>query len=60
MTEFLYLIPITLVMGAAGLGVFLWSLQSGQYDDIDGAAVRILFDEDKPSARERLWSDGPG
>ena len=46
--DFLYLIPVALVLGAAGLGAFLWSLRSGQYDDLDGAAERILFDEDVP------------
>lgn len=48
MTDFFYLIPIALVLGAVGLGAFLWSLRSGQYDDLDGAAERILFDEDRP------------
>jgi cbb3-type cytochrome oxidase maturation protein len=33
-------------MGVIGLGVFLWSLRSGQYDDLDGAAERILFDDE--------------
>ena len=46
--DFLYLIPVALVLGAAGLGAFLWSLRSGQYDDLDGAGERILFDEDLP------------
>ena len=46
MTDFFYLIPVALVMGAVGLGAFLWSLRSGQYEDLDGAAERILFDED--------------
>ena len=47
--EFFYLIPIALVLGAIGLGAFLWSLRSGQHDDLDGAAERILFDnEDVP------------
>ena len=46
MTEFFYLIPVALLMGAVGLGAFLWSLRSGQYEDLDGAAERILFDED--------------
>ena len=32
-------------MGAIGLGVFLWCLRSGQYEDMEGAANRILFDE---------------
>ena len=54
MTDFLYLIPVALVLGAAGLGAFLWSLRSGQYDDLDGAAERILFDDDVPlTARKR-------
>jgi len=42
----LYLIPAALLLGALGLAAFLWSLKSGQYDDLDGAAERILFDED--------------
>jgi cbb3-type cytochrome oxidase maturation protein len=48
MTDFLYLIPVALALGVAGLGAFLWSLRSGQYDDLDGAAERILFDDDVP------------
>jgi cbb3-type cytochrome oxidase maturation protein len=43
----LYLIPIALLLGLIGLGAFLWSLRSGQYDDLDGAAERILFDDDE-------------
>jgi len=46
MTDFLYLIPIALALGALGLGAFLWALRSGQYEDLDGAAERILFDDD--------------
>ena len=49
--DFLYLIPVALVLGAAGLGAFLWSLRSGQYDDLDGAAHRILFDDDEAPRR---------
>lgn len=45
MTVLLYLLLVSLVVAAGGLGVFLWSLRSGQYDDLDGAANRILFDE---------------
>ncbi len=44
----LMLIPIALGMGLIGLIAFLWSLHSGQYDDMDGAANRILIDEDYP------------
>lgn len=42
----LVLIPAALFLGLLGLGAFLWSLKSGQYDDLDGAAHRILFDDD--------------
>jgi cbb3-type cytochrome oxidase maturation protein len=41
----LYLLVVSLTVAAGGLGIFLWSLRSGQYDDLDGAANRILFDE---------------
>jgi cbb3-type cytochrome oxidase maturation protein len=46
MSVLLYLIPIALVLGLGGLGAFIWSLKSGQYDDLDGAARRILNDDD--------------
>ncbi|HVX35985.1 MAG TPA: cbb3-type cytochrome oxidase assembly protein CcoS [Hyphomicrobium sp.] len=46
MLDFLYLVPIALVLGALALGAFMWALGSGQYEDLDGAAERILFDED--------------
>jgi cbb3-type cytochrome oxidase maturation protein len=45
MTMLLYLIPIALFMSVLGLGGFLWSLKTGQYDDLDGASWRILDDE---------------
>ena len=50
MNVLLFLIPIALFLGAVGLGAFLWSLKSGQYNDLDGAAYRALSDEgdDKP------------
>jgi cbb3-type cytochrome oxidase maturation protein len=44
--DFLFLIPVALALGAIGLGAFVWSLRSGQYDDLDGAAERILLDDD--------------
>ncbi len=48
MSGLLYLIPIALFMGGLGLAAFIWSLKSGQYDDLEGAAWRILQDEDQP------------
>ena len=42
-----YLIPAALFLGLLGLAAFLWALKSGQFDDLDGAAHRILFDDDE-------------
>jgi cbb3-type cytochrome oxidase maturation protein len=44
MRALLYLIPAALFLGLIGLAAFAWALQSGQYDDLEGAANRILFD----------------
>jgi cbb3-type cytochrome oxidase maturation protein len=46
MNGLLYTIPVALLLGLIGLGAFLWALRSGQYDP-DGAASRILFDDDR-------------
>lgn len=51
MSSFYYLIPISLGLGIIGLIAFLWSLREEQYEDLDGAAHRILHDEDKPLER---------
>ncbi len=51
MTALLYLIPVALFLGVLGLAAFLWALKSGQFDDMDGAAGRILFDDDEPSPK---------
>lgn len=46
MNALLILIPIALLLGFAGLAAFLWSLKSGQFEDLDGAAERILMDDE--------------
>jgi cbb3-type cytochrome oxidase maturation protein len=46
MNVLVYLVPMALLLGLTGLVAFLWSLRSGQYDDVEGAAVRILEDDD--------------
>ncbi len=51
MNVLIYLVPLTLLLGLTGLAGFLWSLRSGQYDDLDGAAVRILPDDDLTDQR---------
>lgn len=47
MTGLLFLVPIALFLGGVGLAAFLWCVRSGQFDDLDGAAERILIDEDQ-------------
>lgn len=49
MSVLVYLIPIAIFMGFLGLLAFVWSLKSGQYDDLDGAAERILYDDNPPA-----------
>jgi len=51
MTILMFLIPVALLLGGLGLAAFLWALRSGQYEDLDGAASRILFDDDDPNER---------
>lgn len=46
MSVLVFLIPIALILGAIGLGAFIWSMKSDQYEDMDGAANRILLDDD--------------
>lgn len=50
MTVLFWLIPIAIAMGIVGLVAFLWSMRSGQYEDLEGAAERVLLDrqEDRP------------
>ena len=47
MSVLIYLIPLALMLGAVGLIAFVWSLKSGQYDDLDGASRRMLNDDDE-------------
>lgn len=62
------LVPLALSLGAAGLAGFLWSLKNGQYDDLDGAAWRAIFDDEpagSPNGEqqqdpERNHGPGPG
>ena len=47
MSSLVFLVPLALLLGAVALGAFLWSLRSGQYDDLDGASERILMDDEE-------------
>ena len=48
MTIILLLIPAALLLALLGLGAFFWTVKTGQYEDMDGAANRILLDDDGP------------
>lgn len=45
MNVLVILIPISLILGAAGLAAFIWTVKSDQYDDASGNAARILLDD---------------
>jgi cbb3-type cytochrome oxidase maturation protein len=51
MTSIAVLLPIALLMGLGGLAAFFWALKRGQFDDLEGAANRILIDEEGPFER---------
>ena len=53
MGNLLILIPVAIGLGLIGLGGFVWAVRSGQFDDPDGAAERILHDDDRPLPERR-------
>lgn len=46
------LIPAMILFGLVMVGVFIWAVKTGQFDDMDGAASRILMDDDDPETTE--------
>lgn len=50
MNVLLILVPLALLLGLGGLASFMWCMRSGQYDDLDGASLRVLNDDDLPPA----------
>jgi cbb3-type cytochrome oxidase maturation protein len=46
MLSFFFLIPVCIGLGFVGLVAFVWSLENGQYQDLDGAAERILLEDE--------------
>ena len=53
MNALLLLIPLALLLGLLGLVAFLWALRAGQFDDLDGAAGRILLDEEEDDGKDK-------
>jgi len=63
MNVLIYLVPAALALGLTGLAAFLWSLRNGQYDDVEGAALRVLSDDDigsRPDDRRETPHRGGG
>ena len=54
MNILVYLVPMALGLGLAGLFALLWALNSGQYNDVEGAALRVLSDDDIEPSRDKL------
>jgi cbb3-type cytochrome oxidase maturation protein len=51
--EVIYLlIPLSLILLCLIVWLFFWAVRSGQFDDMQGPAYKILLDEDKPIARQ--------
>ena len=46
--SYFFLIPVSIALGLTGLGAFFWAMRHHQYDDLTGAAVRILLTQDQP------------
>lgn len=61
MTALAWLVPVALLLGGLGLAAFLWSLRSGQYEDLEGAGWRALDDEMDEAApvRAQPMSEAP-
>ena len=49
MNVLIYLVPMALLLGLTGLIGFMWTLRTNQYDDLDGAALHVLPDDDLES-----------
>jgi len=57
MEVLIYLVPLALALGLLGLVAFLWALNSGQFDDLDGAAWRAIMDDDMPTHEPSAHDD---
>lgn len=53
------LVPLALALGLVGLGAFVWSMKAGQFDDLEGAAHRVLDDEDLPGREDAPVAGAP-
>lgn len=54
------LLPGMLLLGLVGVGIFFWAVRSGQYDDMEGSANRVLMDDDDMPINEPVNKDAQG
>lgn len=59
MNVLVFLIPVALFLGGAGLVLFFWAMRDGQFEDLDGAANRILIDDEKDDRTSKSEEEGP-
>lgn len=57
MEVLIYLLPLAVLLGLAGLIAFFWSVKSGQFDDMEGPAWRILADDDETAPPKNASQD---
>ncbi len=53
------LVPLMLILVAVGIALFAWAVKNGQYDDVEGPAHRILYDDDKDMIPREARTDKP-
>lgn len=59
MNVLVFLIPVALFLGGAGLVLFFWAMRDGQFEDLDGAANRILIDDEEDDRTAKSEGDNP-
>ena len=59
MNILVFLIPVALFLGGAGLVLFFWAMRDGQFEDLDGAANRILIDDEEDDRTSKSEEEGP-
>ncbi len=54
MDSIFLLVPVTVIILAIAVGVFLWAVNDDQFDDLDSPATRILFDDDEQATIDEI------
>ncbi|WP_417514105.1 cbb3-type cytochrome oxidase assembly protein CcoS [Marinobacter sp.] len=55
----MFLVPVMLILVVMGMLLFSWAVKNGQYDDLEGPAHRILYDDDKDMIPDEARTDKP-